>query len=215
MTELAATQTDAPENAAWASVAVPLQGASLLAFLCDVERLFRLNPYLEIESWQEEAGPFRAGKRYRLSMLNEMNGVHHNLTLTVTAVDDAGYTLAYDRGLKRATEIRTESNGVVSRVTFKDYYHQPDSLAQGQARDTLLQEVDKSLVPWAAATHAYLRGLARWSWLPPYRWYKQGAWLRMPPRQRRIVRLIVWTTLLEFIVFLFVFVIYWLESQRI
>ncbi len=47
-----------------------------------------------------------------------------------------------------------------------------------------------------------------------YNWYRERFWLKMPPRQRRIARLIIWTTALEFVVFLFVFVIYWLELGR-
>lgn len=36
----------------------------------------------------------------------------------------------------------------------------------------------------------------------------------MPPRQRRIGRLIIWVTVLEFVVFLLVFTIYRLEFGR-
>jgi hypothetical protein len=36
----------------------------------------------------------------------------------------------------------------------------------------------------------------------------------MRARERRIARLIVWVTVLEFVVFLFVFAIYWNEATR-
>jgi hypothetical protein len=35
----------------------------------------------------------------------------------------------------------------------------------------------------------------------------------MAPRQRRIVRMIVWISVLEFVVFLFVAAIFWLERS--
>jgi hypothetical protein len=201
----------AEENAAWATIAVPLGKPALAAFAADVERLLRLNPYLEMASWQEEPGPFGPGKRYRGAWLNEMTGLRHEITLSVEAAGADGYTLAYDRGLKRATQVILAADGAAAgRLTLKEHYHAAD----GADREERLKEVDRSLVPWAAAIHDYLRGLARWAWFPPYRWYKAGFWLRMPPRQRRIARLIVWTTVLEFVVFLFVFVIYWLESRR-
>lgn len=200
----------AADNSAWATIAARLPMPALAAFLTDVERLFRLNPYLEIDSWQEDHGPFRPGKRYRVAWLNEMTGLRRQVNVTVEAAGSAGFTLAYDSGLKRATQVLLEADGAGSRLTLRDYYHSPD----GPDREALLKEVDRSLVPWAASVHDFLRGWGRWSRLAPYRWYKGRYWLRMPPRQRRIVRLIVWTTVLEFIVFLFVFAIYWLESQR-
>jgi hypothetical protein len=212
MTEQSAAEnTAAEENAAWATVSLPLPPAGLFHFLQDVERLFRLNPYLKIESWREEPGPFRPGKRYHLDCLNEMNGVRSELAVTLEDVTAGqGYSLRYDRGLKRATEVLLEEDGSGTRLTLKDHYHTPE----GADREERLKEVDRSIVPWAASLHGYLLGLDRWSWLPPYRWYKNRVWLGMSPSHRRITRLIVWTTLLEFVVFLFVFAIYWLESQR-
>jgi len=202
----------AEENAAWATVLVPLPPEDLFHFLQDVERLFRLNPYFKIESWLEEPGPFRPGKRYRLDCLNEMNGVRSELTLTLeNLTEERGYSLRYDQGLKCATEVFLEADGSGTRLTLKDHYHTPE----GPDREERLKEVDRSIVPWAASLHGYLRGLGRWSWFPPYHWYKNRFWLGMSPSHRRITRLIVWSTLLEFIVFLFVFVIYWLENQRV
>lgn len=207
----AGEHTAAEENAAWAAVSVPLPPDGLFHFLQDVERLFRLNPYLKIESWLEEPGPFLPGKRFRLDCLNEMNGLRSEVALTLEEVTNGlGYRLRYDRGLKRATEVLLAADGSGTRLTLKDHYHTPE----GPDREERLKEVDRSIVPWAASVHGYLRGLGRWSWFPPYRCYKNRFWLGMPPQQRRVTRLIVWTTLLEFIVFLFVFVIYWLESQR-
>lgn len=206
-----ATPAAEQENAAWASVTVPMSTEALAVVLRDVERLFRLNPYYEIATWQDEDGPFRPGKRYRVALLNEMNGVRREALLTLDSVQpDGGYTLTYDRGLKRATQVSLGPDGAGARLTLKDHYHAPDE----SAGEAALREVDRSLVPWAAAARDYLRGQARWSWFGPYRWYRGRFWLGMSPRQRRITRLIGWITLLEFVVFLFVFAIYWLESQR-
>jgi hypothetical protein len=199
-----------PENAAWASVAMPMSCAVLADFLVDVERLFRLNPYLEIESWQAGQGPFVAGKRYRLVALNEMNGLRQDLEMTLEAVEPWGYVLSYGHGLKRSTRVAWESEAGGCRLTLRDEYHAPSEAECAEG----LKAVDRSLVPWAASVLGYLLRYRRWSWLPPYRWYAGRYWLGMSPRHRRIARLIIWTTLLEFVVFLFVFAIYWLESLR-
>jgi hypothetical protein len=196
------------ENCASASVATPFSMAELLDFVQDVKRLFRLNPFLEIESF-EGTGALAPGARFHMKALNEMNGLRLDQQITVAGVSRLGYCLNYDNGLKRATQIIIEPQGTGTRLTLKDYYHTPP-LPEQEAR---LLEVDRSLVPWAAAVHAYLNGLHRWSWFWPYRKYKQGFWLSMPPRHRRIARLLIWTTILEFIVFLFVFAIYWLEGH--
>ena len=75
------------------------------------------------------------------------------------------------------------------------------------------QEVDRSLVPWLAAIRGHVAGLARYGWLPGYHWWAGRFMLGMRPRQRRIARMIVWISLLEFVVFLFVAAIFWLERQ--
>jgi hypothetical protein len=73
--------------------------------------------------------------------------------------------------------------------------------------------VDRSLVPWLAAIRGHIAGLARYGWLPGYRWWAGRFMPGMPPRQRRMVRMIVWISLLEFVVFLFVAAVFWLETR--
>jgi hypothetical protein len=70
------------------------------------------------------------------------------------------------------------------------------------ADDPRVAEVDKSLVPWVTAIRSHMLARRRWGWLPGWRWWAESFMLAMPPRQRRIVRLLVWTTVLEFLVFL-------------
>ena len=55
--------------------------------------------------------------------------------------------------------------------------------------------------------------MARFGALPGYRWWTERFRLGMTPRQRRIVRMIVWVSVLEFVVFLFVALIFWLETR--
>jgi hypothetical protein len=202
------------EDAAWVSVDLPLTPGELFASLQNLERLFRLNPYLEIESWQEEnPRQLYLGKQVRIESVNEMNGLRQTAILTVTGLQPgASLTLSYDHGLKQATVVSVqEITPSSSRLVVKDSYPAEIGTAEREAR---LAEVDKTLVPWGAAIRRYFLRRARWGWLPFYGWFQDRFWLKMPPRQRRIARLIIWTTALEFIVFLFVFIIYWLELGR-
>lgn len=209
--ETAPEAGQAPENAAWAAARIPLPPHQLFAFLSDIERLFRLNPHLEIADWREEPG----AHSYRLSALNETNGYRGEISLRAEAVREhtlwginSGYRLMYDRGLKQSTEFRIEPTSGGSLLTITEHYHPVRDEA-----DERLKEVDRSLVPWVAAIRRHLSGTARFGGVPGYRWWTERFMLGMTPRQRRIVRMIVWVSVLEFVVFLFVALIFWLETR--
>ncbi|MEK7737125.1 MAG: hypothetical protein AAB319_05145, partial [Pseudomonadota bacterium] len=198
-------------NAAWATAQIPLPAQELLAFLADIERLFRLNPHLEISDWLAQPD----SRSYRMHALNETNDVRSEIGWRVEAVREntlwgknSGYRLVYDRGLKQSTEFRIEANAGGSLLTITEHYHPVQD-----ETDERLKEVDRSLVPWAAALRHHLRGMARFGALPGYRWWTERFRLGMTPRQRRIVRMIVWVSVLEFVVFLFVALIFWLETR--
>ena len=196
----------APGNAAWAKADIPLSPQDTFLFLSDIERLFRLNPHLDISGWHEQPGTPR---RCKLSALNETNGCRYDVRMRMEDVrENESIKLVYDRGLKASTEFRVEPACGGSSLTITDHYHPVKD-----QNDERLKEVDRSLVPWLAAIRGHIAGLARYGWLPGYRWWAGHFMLGMPPRQRRIVRMIVWVSLLEFVVFLFVAAIFWLERQ--
>jgi len=202
------------EDSALISVELPLPQSEIFSFIQNIEFVFRLNPYLEINSWQEnEPGRIYASKPIRFDSLNEMNGVRQAVNMSVTDIKPGiSYSLNYETGLKQSTIFTIESLSSAScRLTVKELYPTEISVADREER---LKEVDKSLVPWGAAIHKYFVRRARWGWLPFYNWFQDKFWLGMVPRHRRIARLLIWTTVLEFVVFLFVFVIYWLEMRR-
>jgi hypothetical protein len=202
------------EDSAWISVDLLFPSGEVYEFIQNIERLFRLNPHLEIKSWQEDApGRIFHGKQIRVETLNEMNGLQQSMTLSVSdAQPDISFRLNYDRGLKQATIFSVQKLGTASsRLAVKELYPAEMSSAEREAR---LNEVDRSLVPWGAAIHSYFIRRARWGWLPFFNWWQSTFWPGMTPRHRRIARMIIWTTVLEFVVFLFVFVIYWLELGR-
>jgi hypothetical protein len=194
------------DDAAWVKVEMPLPPAALHEFLLDLERLFRINPWLEFERIERPA----AG-HLRLLGVNHSNS--QTLEVGVSVAENlAGRSLvlAYDKGIKRETRCDIEAAAGGSVLTITERYDTPSE----HEREQRLKEVDHSLLPWAAALRGYLLSRARWRWLPGHRWYMERFWLGMTPRQRRIVRLILWTTVAEFVVFLFVFAIYWNEAWR-
>ena len=72
----------ASANAAWATAQIPLPAQELLAFLADIERLFRLNPHLEISDWLAQPD----SRSYRMHALNETNDVRGEIGWRVEAV---------------------------------------------------------------------------------------------------------------------------------
>jgi hypothetical protein len=94
-------------------------------------------------------------------------------------------------------------------VIVDDYEGLPE--AERAAR---LAEVDKSLLAWGRALRKYFLRLARWSWVPGWRWYLRRVWIPMRPMARRIVWLIWIVTLLEFAFFLFLILILVIEQGR-
>lgn len=194
------------DDAAWVKVEMPLPPAALHDFLLDLERLFRVNPWLEFERIEKAA----AG-RLRLLGINHSNGQPLQVGVELRETHpETGLVLYYDAGIKRETRFDIESAAGGSVLTITDIYDTPPE----EKREERLKEVDHSLLPWAAALRGYVLNRARWGWLPGHRWYMERFWVGMTPRQRRIVRLILWTTAAEFVVFLFVFAIYWNEAWR-
>jgi hypothetical protein len=115
--------------------------------------------------------------------------------------------LSWAEGLKIATEIRISPHAGGTTLTIKDIYQLPE----GEPDEETLREVDKSLTPWGIAIRRHVLNRARWGGLPFYgkimRWF-----YAMPPRHRRISRLIAWSTLIEFVVFLLVFAVFQVET---
>lgn len=205
---------EAGEDSAWVSMVLPLSPDEVYTFIQKIERLFRLNPHLEIKSWQEDApGRVFPGKQIRVDTLNEMNGMQQNMIMSVGDVQpDGAFSLSYGSGLKQATVFTVQGlTQASSLLVVKELYPAEISATEREAR---LNEVDKSLVPWGTAIRSYFLRRTRWGWLPFFNWLQDTFWLGMAPRHRRIARLLIWITVLEFVVFLFVFVIYWLELGR-
>ncbi|MBI3525415.1 MAG: hypothetical protein HY066_13010 [Betaproteobacteria bacterium] len=206
-----------PENAAWAIAQISLPPHQVFSFLADVERLFRLNPHLEISDWRADT----AAQSYQMSALNETSALRSETSWRVETIREntlctpwgikginSGYRLVYAQGLKRSTEFTIEPAAGGSQLTITERY-----LPVDDETDPRIREIDRSLVPWAAAIRRHLNRMARFGNLPGYRWWTERLLLRMPPRHRRISRMIFWVSVLEFIVFLFVALIFWLETR--
>lgn len=187
-------------DAAWAKLALPLAPDALHGFMRDIETVLRINPCIEFERLIRMPGNF-----LQLAGHNASNDQPFNFMAEIADGKEQNWiTLRYDKGIKRETrfEIAPDANGSV--LTITETYDTPS----GEEQEQRLAEVDHSLTLWAAGLRAHVLRRARWGNVPGYGWLVERFWLGMPPRQRRLARMIIWTTVLEFVVFLAVLAAY-------
>lgn len=190
----------AEPDAAWVKLALPIAPETLRGFLRDIELVLRINPCMEFERLDR-----MPDGRWHLVGRNDSNGCSFDTMAEFAAnADGSGCELRYAHGIKRMTRFKVAPDPDGSLMVITESYYTPGSEEQEQR----LAEVDRSLLPWAAALRVHLLRRARWSGLPGYRWLFQHFWFGMPPRQRRVARLIIWATLLEFVVFVVVLAIF-------
>ncbi|MCX7180995.1 MAG: hypothetical protein NTX56_20255, partial [Proteobacteria bacterium] len=146
----------------------------------------------------------------RLAAQNETTGRRIETTVRIeTTPATRSVLLSYADGLKRATTLVVErGDGDGCRLVVTEHYPVIED-----EQDSRVAEVDRSLIPWVNAIRSHLLGRTRWGWLPGWRWWHEDILARMAPRQRRIVRMIIWVSVLEFVVFLLVAAVFWVEQR--
>lgn len=180
-------------DSARAETLLPLPFAEVAAVFDDLEAAYRRNPQLEVREWKRLADGFH------LEAVNELGGSELSTNAQVTRTG-AGSALSlridWAHGLRQATEINIAAEPAGTRLTVIDFY--PQILDPADPR---LVDVDRTLVPWVAALRRHLLSRRRWAWLPGWRWWNERLLPGMAPRARRIVRLLVWISAIEFLVF--------------
>ena len=199
-----ASPSSSAEDKAWATIPTTLRPKELRDFCRDLERLYRINPYIEFRIWKETA-PGQIYTEFR----NLSNQQDYSLNLTLVPESDSAFSVRYAQGVKAATRFEIQATGLGSSLTITDDY----SRLSGEERAQRLDEVDKSLPAWGQAIFDYLRRHKRWGWIAPWRWYMRWVWVPMKPSARRIVWLLVLITVVEFLFFVFVALIWWLEHR--
>ncbi len=188
-------------DAAWVVLETPIDPARLAAICGDLERLYRINPFLEFASWQQDAPD-----RFRAEVLNHSNAQRSVMAARVTRTSDRAFRVDYQEGLKKSTRFEIQPAPSGSRLTITDEY--------GPAGEAQAAAVDRSLHAWGVALKAYLERDRRWGWLPLYRTAVERVWLPMKPSARRITFLVLVIALADVLLIALGFAIYWLESGR-
>lgn len=191
------------QDAAWASIQAPLDTSALQAFCLDIERLFRINPYLEFTCWEK-----RDENQYHFTGRNSSQepAFEFALDLTVEPLPN-GVVIHYAQGLKKSTTLLIESADKGSKLTITEDY----SGSSEEERNARLREVDKSLTRWAGDLQSFLMSWNQWSWLPLWRLYMRHIWQPLKPTGRRIVYMFIWISIVEVALIALGAAIYWNE----
>ncbi len=190
------------QDAAWITVKTPFTASFLLDFINDVECIMRINSQMVFNSWQQ-----LTPESYRIAGKNLSTGKDFDTIITIERVQE-GVNIHYRDGLKAATRIELSKNG--SDIIITDDY----SALPAEQRENRLDEVDKSLIQWGHDIHRYLKNRKRYSFIPGYKYYMQRYWQFMKPSTRRICAMLIMVTVAEFILFLAVFSVFWLELDH-
>ena len=174
-------------DAAWVTVDTAMDRAALAAFCADVERLFRINPLLEVKAWRPIAAD-------RFDVIFKNLATRRELKTELTVQREASaVTVHYAGGLKRRTRFEVEALPPGSRLTVVDDYSGVEADEAHARKD----EIDPTLTAWGHALHAYLARHRRWSRYAAWRWYMRRIWLPMTPSGRRITYMLWVVTAVE------------------
>lgn len=192
------------DNAALASVNVPWQPGELLQFChADIERLLRINPYLEFKNWTE-----LGGHRFHFCGINSSQEQAFDFDLHLAVEKTAnGLRFNYENGLKQSTEFTIEPSESGTRLTIRENYN----AISEQELEKCQGEIDRSLTTWAGDLQKFFIMWQQWQWLAPWRWYMNNVWKKLKPTGRRITYMFWWITVVEIALIALGAVIYVLE----
>jgi hypothetical protein len=204
VTNLNSTE-ESNEDIAWVSFLTPLSVSALVDFFQkDIERLLRINPFLEFKEWRD-----LGENRFHFIVRNLSQDDSFELDTEFTyEIQPAGLKLEYKNGIKLSTTFQIESAEEGSKLTITDYYNPHLSEEEKRAQ---LGEVDKSLQVWASDLQQYLIRWNKWSRFAPWRWYMTKVWQPMKPTARRITYMLLWISLIEIALILLGVGIYFTE----
>ena len=195
----------ADKDAAWVSIETRAQLSEVQRFCSNVERLFRINPYLRIHSWIRSEQDV-----YRVELRNLSNGLDERFVMSARHKDDT-LLLAYEDRLKRSTSIEFERCDRGTRVRITDDYSGPPE----SERTARSGEVDRSLTAWGQALSGYLDSERRFGRFGLWHAWLDRIWLRMSPAARRITLILLAIAIAEVALTIVVGSVIWLETRSL
>lgn len=176
------------ENAAWVTIPTKLSVDVLLEFCSNVERLYRLNPYLKIFSW-------------RALSKNTIKADWENHSMAVEARTTTQFEikhsnneiqLKYLSGIKQTTYLIIDVTRSGSQLTIIDDY--------GDSK--ISTKVDKSLNAWGQSLKRFFDHYVCLHQIPFAKTIIDRYWIQFSPFTRRISYILVVLAAIELIALL-------------
>lgn len=175
------------ENAAWVTIPNKLNSQELKAFCENVERVFRLNPYLKIISWQTK-------DNHTAHVRWENHSSHHvflvDADISVNS-NNQEINIEYHAGPKKQTLFILNAVNKGSELIIIDDY--------GENTHTSYAEIDKSLNAWGESLKQFFNHYAVIKHIPFVKFLINKVWIRMNPMARRITYILFVITTVELI----------------
>ncbi len=183
-------------------ISTPFNKNWLQSFVENPQKVLRINSLFEFSTLEKIDG-----MHWHMVGKNLSNNLPFDVTFQAESIA-SGFLLTYKGWLKTSTELQIKKvdNNTCRLVIIDDY-----SGTSANEREQRIAEVDNTIIQWGNDIHRYLQQWKRWSWLPGWKLYMLGYWQRMKPSTRRISFMLIAITMAEFAIFLFVFLIFWLE----
>lgn len=200
------TEDQGDEDFARVEISTPFNERWIHSFVENPQRILRINSLFEFTTFEEIDN-----KCWHMVGKNLSNDLPFDVTFETKSAPSS-ILLTYRGWLKTSTELRIEkADNNTGRLIITDDY----SGTAASERKQRIAEVDNSIIQWGNDIHRYLRQWKRWSWLPGWKSYMLRFWQGMKPSTRRICFMLIAITMAEFVIFLFVFLIFWLELPSI
>ena len=185
------------KNAAWVVIPTRLPATTLFNFCVDVERVFRLNPYLKIIAWcKSDSG----GYDVELENYSNEDVIRISTQIRIEKLKNE-LQIHYSSGIKNKTRFIVEQTDRGAQLTIVDDY--------GEAEQQDIKQVDKSLSAWGNALERFFAGYNLLQHLPWADKFINYWWIRLNPSGRRIIYILMVITAIELIALLLFVLLYW------
>lgn len=176
-------------NAAWVRIPAYIDANALSNFCLNIEKVFRLNPYLYIMQWHtadDHADVFWQNHSTEIAL-------QVNTRLTVES-SKKEVCIRYQSGIKVATYFIIEATNAGADLIILDRY--ADDV------DDSKSQVDKSIHAWGEALHRFFKHYKYLRLFPFMDRVINQFWIKLSPMARRVTYILFVVTVVEIVALL-------------
>ncbi len=173
-------------NAAWVRIPAYIDANALSNFCLNVEKIFRLNPYLRIAQWST------ADSYAEVCWQNHSTEIAHqvNTNLTVES-SEKEICISYQSGIKVSTYFIIEATNAGADLIILDRY--ADDVDDSES------QVDKSIHAWGQALHRFFKHYKYLRLFPFMDRVINQFWIKLSPMARRVTYILFVVTVVEIV----------------